>query len=473
MMKQIIHLALLAGTTLSMASSLSIYQDKTLYSYTPQSSFIGLTKGVKAKCEGESISFSHTFVCPENGHLCKLYTDAEAVEAQILSNRNNMALLEKLIKLPQPNSVNAAVWVEAAKLLAREQTKLALEKKRLSHESRKLKQRFNKQTRANMPLALDSMCKGELELTLPYGYVTFATEYEATLLDGRIEVTQKLSVLNRSGIDIEANEAHFYYRSARQYVRPIYFSPWIVGERRAYLSKNVKRSRKIMVMDDAEEMHMDAPTAAATAPQKVRYEDAREYTIENLKLPSTGESKSLPVMTWKVPVKCQTELFAYRNSNAFEVCSFKPKFQIEQNRWKITKNGKIVNESAVGEYKKENYRLYTQIDQDIKIIRKKIVRKERETGIFGGTARKKDGFILTIINKSNKEKKLLVTERIPSSTTEKIKVKLLSVHSDKAVDYNLLKDGKLKMNVVLVPHEARKIEVLFEISYDKDLKIDY
>ena len=169
----------------------------------------------------------------------------------------------------------------------------------------------------------------------------------------------------------------------------------------------------------------------------------------------------------------KTELFAYRNSNAFEVCSFKPKFQIEKNRWKISDDGKIINESAIGEYEKENYRLYTQIDQDIKVVRKKIVQKERETGIFGGTARKKDGFTLTIINKSDKEKKLLVTERIPTSSTEKIKVKLLSVHGTKTVDYNLLKDGKLKMNVVLAPNETQKIEVLFEISYDKDLKIDY
>jgi hypothetical protein len=220
-------------------------------------------------------------------------------------------------------------------------------------------------------------------------------------------------------------------------------------------------------------MQLNAMVADAPAPVRATYEDAREYAIKGLVLPSTGEPKTVPVMEWKVPVRCKTELFTYRNPNAFEVCSFKPKFQIEQNRWKITEEGKLINERAVGEYEKDTYRLYTQIDQDIKVVRRKIVQKERETGIFGGTARKKDGFTLTITNKSDKEKKLSVTERIPTSTTEKIKVKLLSVKGSSPVKYQLLKDGKLRMNVTLAAHETKKIEVLFEISYDKDVKIDY
>jgi hypothetical protein len=472
MMKRIVSLSLVAGSTLAIASSLAVYQDQARYTYIPQSTFIGLTKNIKATCEGESISLSHTLACSQKGHLCKLYGDAQSLQAEILANTNNISLLEGLIKLPQPNSIDASSWIDAAKILSKEQTRLALEKKRLTHESRKFKQAFSKQTKATMPLALEEPCNGELELTLPYGYITFSTEYKAALLEKEIKVTQELSILNRSGIDMKADEAHFYYRSAQQYVRPVHFAPWIVGERKEHLPPRVKRTMNKAMMD-VEEMSVDAMAVAAPVPMKASYEDAREYAIKGLSLPSTGEPKHIPVMTWTVPVTCQKELFAYRNPAVFEVCSFTPKFQIEQNRWKVTKNGKIVNERAVGEYEKKRYRLYTRIDQDIKVIRKKIVQKERQTGIFGGTARKKDGFTLTIINKSDKEKKLAVTERIPTSTTEKIKVKLLSVHGTKAVDYHLLKDGKLKMDVLLAPNETQKIEVLFEISYDKDLKIDY
>jgi hypothetical protein len=117
--------------------------------------------------------------------------------------------------------------------------------------------------------------------------------------------------------------------------------------------------------------------------------------------------------------------------------------------------------------------LYTQIEEDIKIVRTPIVKKERETGIFGGTARKKDGFILVLTNKSNKVKKLTLTERIPTSTTSEITAKLLSINSAKKIDYKMLKEGKIEMDIMLNANEIKKIEVLFEISYDKDLKVNY
>jgi len=469
-MKRIVSLSLMTGSTLAIASSLAVYQDQARYSYLPQDTFIGLTKNIKASCEGESVSLSHLLKCPQKGHLCRLYGDAKTLEAKILANSNNISLLESLITLPQPESIDASSWIEAARTLSKEQTELALEKKRLSHESKKLKQELSKQTRATMPLALKRACKGELELTLPYGYITFDTEYEAALLEGKITVTQQLSVVNRSGIDIEADEARFHYHLAQQYVRPVHFSPWIVGERKTHLPPpRVKQVMRKAVVN-VEEMSLDGMAVAASVPMKASYEDAREYAVKGLSLPSTGEPKHIPVMTWTVPLTCQKELFAYRNPAVFEVCSFTPKFQIEKHRWKVTQKGKIVNERAVGEYEKTDYRLYTRVDQDIKVIRKKIVQKERQTGIFGGTARKKDGFTLTLINKSDKAHKLTITERIPTSTTEKIKVKLLSVGGTKTVDYHLLKEGELKINTSLAPHETQTIEVRFEISYDKDMK---
>jgi hypothetical protein len=41
------------------------------------------------------------------------------------------------------------------------------------------------------------------------------------------------------------------------------------------------------------------------------------------------------------------------------------------------------------------------------------------------------------------------------------------------VDYRLLKDGKIEMNVVLAPGEEKTVEVLFEIAYDKEMKVRY
>ena len=123
--------------------------------------------------------------------------------------------------------------------------------------------------------------------------------------------------------------------------------------------------------------------------------------------------------------------YPYLNTNAFEVCTFTPKHQIESNLWKIKSGKTIINDRGVGRYSKGKYELYTKKDEDIQIVRKSIVKNERETGIFGTTVRKKDGYVLTLTNKSDKNKTLTLIDRIPTSSNEAIKVKLLSVNSKK------------------------------------------
>jgi hypothetical protein len=37
----------------------------------------------------------------------------------------------------------------------------------------------------------------------------------------------------------------------------------------------------------------------------------------------------------------------------------------------------------------------------------------------------------------------------------------------------MLKDGQIEMKITLDANENKKIDVLFEISYDKDLRVNY
>ena len=230
-----------------------------------------------------------------------------------------------------------------------------------------------------------------------------------------------------------------------------------------------KKARMDMAMID-EELLSESMTASAPV---VSYEDPREYKIENLSLPSTGVPMDVQVLTWKAPISCGVRAYPYENTKAFHVCSYEPKYQIDSNKWKVKSAGEMINDDATGEYRNGKYDLYTKIEENIQITRKPIVNKERETGIFGGTVRKKDGFTLTLINKSDEEKTLTLIDRIPTSTTEEIKSKLLSINSDKKVNYKMLKDGQIEMKLTLVPQENKMIDVLFEISYDKDLKVNY
>jgi hypothetical protein len=469
-------LVLLLGGSLSCASSLLVYQDQTLYNYIPKENYIGFSQGLKAKCEGNTLALSVMSACPENKRLCKLLNKVKSAEQELRAIQSNIKVLDQLISLPKPTSFDAKNVIETAKEVGVAQGALSQKEILLNQEVMIKQKDFQKQAPVKQALQTAQVCTKELALTIPYGYISFSTNYEANIDQKEITVTQNLSIVNRSGIDIEADTAMFYYRSAHQYVNPIHFNPWIVSKyvpmpKKMYKSKRAINGEEAMVklamMEDAGTMRK------ATYAPVASYEDAREYKIKGLLLPSTGVPLDVQVLRWKVPLTCEVRAYPYANSRAFHVCSFKPKFQIEANRWKVKEGGNVINENAVGEYHNEKYDLYTKIEEDIQILRKPIVQKERETGIFGGTARKKDGFVLTLVNKSDKVKTLTVIDRIPTSTTEEIKVKLLSVSSDKKVNYKILKDGKIEMKLGLAPNKTKKIEVLFEIRYDKALKVNY
>lgn len=472
-------ITLLVSVNIGHASSLDVYQDQTFYHYIPNNNFIGFGQGILATCEGSSVALTGMSICPEDDRLCQILTDLRTAEQKVQNVVANTNVLEKLISLPQPTTFDAASSIESAKLIGEEQSRLLTRKKMLSQEMNIQQQRFRKQAPTQQAKESITLCKDEMELTIPYGYVSFSTRYEAELKDkDEISVTQYLSIINRSGIDIEADTAMFYYRSANQHVYPTHFRPWIVSK---YIPrprvKRVAKSKKFR----SEEIQMDMAMVSSQKEMSSRrlsapvatYEDAREYKIKNLTLPSTGVHLDLPVLTWNTVLSCDVRVYPYEKREAFHVCSFKPKYQIDSNEWKVKSSSKVINENASGEYRDEKYHIYTKIEEEIKVLRKPIVQKERETGIFGGIARKKDGFTLTLTNKSDKDKTLTVIERIPTSTTEEIKVKLLEIKSAKKVNYKILKDGKIEMKLTLAGNETKKIEVLFEISYDKDLKVSY
>ncbi len=462
--------------TLGYASSLAVYQDYSFYTYTPQINFIGFTQNVDAKCDGSTLSLVPMLNCPTSSRLCQVLSTAESTKETLNVVTANTKVLEQFISLPQPKSINAKTWIASAKLLGKEEATLAKKKLYLSKKLQQEKMLFSKQAPSEEAKESAKSCAKNLELALPYGQVSFSTSYEANIEEKVISVTQYLHITNASGVDIQADVANFYYRSAKQYVQPIHFSPWIVSKyvpRPKRMAKS--KSRRLFEEDSLPMMSMSMESAveAPLVEPVATYEDAREYKINNLTLPSSGVPLDVKVLTWKTALECEIKAYPYANASAFEVCSFTPKYQIDDNRWKVLTGSEVINEKAIGEYREKSYDIYTKVDDDIQIEREAIVQRERETGIFGGTARKKDGFTLTLTNKSNKIKTLTIVERIPTSSTTEITSKLLSITSKKKVKYTMLKNGEIEMPITLAANESRKIEVLFELSYDKDIKVKY
>ena len=453
------------------ASSLAVYQDNTFYTFTPKNKFIGFSKGLKAVCEGNTIPLTRTTACPSDDRLCQVLTGLKTTEQKVQAVQQNSKFLGQLAARPQPATLDADLLIASAKALGKEKARLLEEEKELRQKAEMQARAFDRQAPSRWAIETLKRCDQEIVLTLPYGYVSFATAYEAEIKDEtEVQVTQTLSITNRSGIDIEAENAMFYYRSSKQHLYPTHFHPWIV---RKYEPKPMIEAKRAMEKRAKMDMLMGAEQREVLSAPAVSYEDAREYKIENLLLPSTGLPLDVKVLQWKAPLSCEVRAYPYIHTKAFHLCSFEPKYQIESHQWKVKSSDVLINENARGEYREGKYDLYIKVEEDIKIERKPIVDKERETGIFGGTVRKKDGYRVTITNKSDKEKELTLIERIPTSTTEEITSKLLSINAKKKVDYKMLKEGEIEMKLTLAPHEIHKIEVLFELSYDKALKVNY
>ncbi|UFH60340.1 DUF4139 domain-containing protein [Sulfurovum mangrovi] len=471
-MKRILpSLSLLLITTLSHASSLQVYQDTARYTYSPKSPYLGMAEGVSATCQGQPLALEQNAACESDERLCHAFTLLQSGQEKLDGIKNNISLLDKIISLYRPTTLDARVTIDAAREIGSERAKLVAEHEREKIRFALQKEAFVKQTKATLPLYYAQGCEVPTELKFPYGSITFHTFYEADLSGGeRVNVTQYLAVTNRSGVDISADEATFYARRAQRTVRPVHFHPWIISEYQPPLPRTQSLSKKSVRMMDGAGMEMMAEVSPAPIAE---YVDAREYKARDLDLPSTGEAVNVKVQSWSAEMKCGLHLSPYANLSVYEACSFSPKTQIESHTWKIKEGEALITDRAFGEYREKSYHLYTKIDEDIKVTRRAIVRKEKDTGFFGNTVRKKDGYILTLTNKSDKDKSLTITERIPTSTTEEIEVKLLKISSDKKVDYRLLKEGKVEMRVVLAPGEEKTIEVLFEVAYDKERKVRY
>ena len=209
----------LLSSSFTFASTLAVYQDKTLYTYTPENTYLGMTKNVSAKCEGETIETFTTLHCPEAQRLCKVFSAVDEAQYRVNTLQYNYETLEKLLTLAQPDKIDASSWVDAAERIA--ETKATLHRKeKIAKADLKIKNSlFKKQAASMQTLSSENVCASDLELSLPYGYVSFSTSYEAILqTDREVQVTQYLSILNRSGIDIQADEATFYHRAANQYL---------------------------------------------------------------------------------------------------------------------------------------------------------------------------------------------------------------------------------------------------------------
>ena len=174
---------LLTSGSFLYASSLSVYQDRTFYNFTPKNNHIGFSKGVKAKCEGTTIPLLSTSSCPSNDRLCQILTNLKYSEQKIKTIQENRKVLKQLISVPQPTTLESNTLIEAAKVIGEEQARLINQERLLNEEFQIEQKRFQKQAPSTQALGTEKTCNKEIELTIPYGYLSFSTKYGSYIVN--------------------------------------------------------------------------------------------------------------------------------------------------------------------------------------------------------------------------------------------------------------------------------------------------
>ena len=458
-------------TTLSVASTLEIYNDGAKYRYIPIDNYIGFSKGVDANCDGQDAGLVSVEQCSDKKRLCKDISMVKELINQQKALNFESSVLEQLVAISKPTDIDASKWIDAAEKIGKRKVELSIEMNSVSSELVSATKEFQKQAPSDKATSTASKCAGELELSIPSGYIGAKLQYEADAsAPDTIQITQYMVLNNRSGVDIVAKDAYIYTKSSKMHLKPQHFTPWT-----AQLSEKIrykKSSRAMVATTYASDepmvatLPMPAPTVGAVV--QAGY---KNYHISGIELPSTGKDVKVKIADYRVPTKCQYTAHPYRDTNVYRSCSFVPSYPIEANKWSIQRDNRLVSDQAYGEYWEGEYLLNTDVDDEILISRKRVVKHDQSSGIFGGSIRKEDGFRLDITNISDSPKTIKIVERIPSSTTDKIKVKLVSV--DGARHQIVGKDGKMVMDISLKPKEHKSIKVIFELRYDKEASVYY
>jgi len=466
----------LAGfvSSFAFASTLEIYTDGAKYRYIPIDNYIGMVSGVSATCNGQSIALSTTLECPDKQRLCQ-----ESKEIVKLSISREMLLgeskiLDTILNSSKPTEIDATKWLDSASKLAKRKVELQTKSEEINKQLSQLRDSFSKQSRSLKPLVTKNKCKGELEIDIPSGYIGAKLLYEADVSDRKnIAIKQYLSLVNSSGIDIVAKDAYIYAKPSKKYLKLQHFYPWTANIRRVQKRSKLRSAKKIraesvMAMSRREVAEPASPVVSIGEVVKAGY---KNYHVTSVELPSTGEPIKVKIADYKTQTECKTVVYSYRESVAREVCSFTPVSSIEASKWLIRYGSRQVTDAAYGEYRDGKYMLNIDIDDEIVISRNKFIKRDRSSGIFGGSIRKKDGFTIDITNISDQPKSIKLVERIPSSTTDKIEIKLISIKGDQ--NHKIDEKGRIDMNISLKPNEHRVIEVTFELRYDKDVSVYY
>jgi len=460
-----LSLVLSLSSVMLIASSLDIYSDKSFYTYQPKDSFIGFNTNIKAKNSLGSLELIKKNSCTENHALCQEHSALQALHVRLNQLKKEQSILDTLVSQYSPDtSIDAESTIKTASTIALRMATIAQESKNLQKEIQNTSSLFAKHAPSKEALFYSQKPQSEVTLTINRG-LYFQSEYLLDIDKGNLEHSLLLS--NRSGVDIVADEVKLFAKPAGYISAPITFYPRKIRIAQPQAKRVAMRKEMTMMAMPA----MDAIAAAPMANQALHVSktETRSYRLENLTLLSNGKEKKIPVDIEKLTIDSSLTWHPYNSNNVYKTASFAPKQTIESRQWKVRHNQQLIENAPIRKDGKEIL-INVAIDYDIETKRENISEFSEDKGIFSSDRLKKEGFKLTLTNRSKVDKKIQITERIPLSTQEEIQVSLEKLNVPYKYD---TKTGKLTIIASIDARETLNIDVIYVIRYPKEVKIYY
>ena len=202
-------------------------------------------------------------------------------------------------------------------------------------------------------------------------------------------------------------------------------------------------------------------------PLSFEYRMPRKLTIE-----SKDKETMLPLFTKTLKGKFLYYAVPKRNPVSFLICKATVDKELLGGPMNVHFGTRFVGKTFIKEKKAgETFELNLGADREVKIKRKKIVDKVKET-FFGkferDTVVRTMAFRITAENLKDKALTMNILDNVPVSRTDRIKVEDVKIKPEPTKRNYQDKEGVLLWSFDLKPKEVKEIDVSFVVSYPKD-----
>ena len=254
-----------------------------------------------------------------------------------------------------------------------------------------------------------------------------------------------------------------------------YYMPRIMDKSEMRKSKSAAAPMAAMKkeMSEAAEEYDEIMVSNSVAVVNAEMETSRTSVFFKIKkkmsIPSDSNPHRVPVSIEKFETKLEYEAAPEFSKYAYLKAKIKNTDKpLLAGQMNIFLEDNYVGNSYIKEIPADKeFDAYLGVDEGISIERKREQNKESATGWFLVGTNKKHSrqFKITVQNFKKEPVKLTLTERVPVSQNEEIKVNLVNLSPDNAIK---TKEGFLKWTMDLKPGEKKELTYEYTIEYPKD-----